>query len=257
MESVIASIRDRPHVVGIFLDFDGTLSDIAPMPDAARAAIGAADVLPRLARRYRVVAVVSGRRAADVADRLGVEKGSRVRCYGLYGLEELGGSVPSHPELVERVGEAMPGVERAASYVPGALVEHKGLQVAVHYRAASDHDAARRVLLERLSAVATEAGLSLLEGKRVVELAPARGPTKGDVVRAVVAAESLAAVLYAGDDVADLDAFSALDGLREGGLSVTKVAVRSIETPASVTDAADVVVEAPAGLLSLLEHLAG
>ncbi|HWC32648.1 MAG TPA: trehalose-phosphatase [Actinomycetota bacterium] len=252
MDTAIGAIRADPERAGIFLDFDGTLSEIVTVPDAARAARGVSEVLPVLAARYRVVAIVSGRQAADVAARLEIEEASLVRCYGLYGLELFGAPALLDAPLVDRVAEAMPDVERAASYVPGALVEHKGLHVAVHYRSAPDAEAARRVLLERLSRTAAEVGLRLLEGKRVVELAPGAGPTKGDVVRSVASSEDLAAVLYAGDDVADLDAFATLDALRERGVTTTKVAVRSAETPESVVAAADVVVDAPPGLVAFL-----
>lgn len=207
---------------------------------------GAAKTLEALAESFGVVAVVSGRRAHDVAALLGAD----VRYYGLYGLEDdmkpVSGEAPTSFEHL------LPEVERAVASVPGARVEHKGVQVAIHYRGASDPEAAVSVLRERLSRLAEARGLKMLEGKRVLELAPLDGPTKGDVVTRVATEAGLRYVLYAGDDVADLEAFAAVDRLAGSGTAGVKVAVRSLETPDALPRAADLVVEGPRGLIELL-----
>lgn len=238
-----------PGSAGIVLDFDGTLSPIAPTPGEARPLPEAPALLAALASAYRVVAVVSGRRAREVRDLLGA--GERVRVLGLYGLEGEGADRRRGP-----VPEAvMEEVRRAAALVPGASVEPKGPQVAVHYRAARDHEAARRVLLARLGEVAERHGFRLLEGKRVVELAVPGGGDKGAVVERLAREEGLREVLYAGDDEADLAAFEALARLGREGVVTTAVAVRSAETPPELLAAADVVVDGPGGLLGLLRGL--
>ena len=63
------------------------------------------------------------------------------------------------------------------------------------------------------------------------------------------------AVLFAGDDHPDLEAFEALDGLRAEGRSTVKVAVGGAETPDELLEAADVVVDGPEGLAALLASL--
>jgi trehalose 6-phosphate phosphatase len=77
------------------------------------------------------------------------------------------------------------------------------------------------------------------------------------VIERVAGEERLEYVLFAGDDLADLDAFAAMDRLAEGGVTGLRVAVRSEETPDALIEAADVVVEGPRGLLELLERMAG
>ncbi len=62
-------------------------------------------------------------------------------------------------------------------------------------------------------------------------------------------------MLYAGDDLADVRAFEALDRLAAGGDVTVKVAVHGSETPTELTDAADIVVDGPAGLVGLLRRL--
>jgi trehalose 6-phosphate phosphatase len=67
---------------------------------------------------------------------------------------------------------------------------------------------------------------------------------------------ALDAVLFVGDDVGDLDAFAALDRLRARGMWTCAVAASGRETPAEVTTAADLVVEGPTGVASLLAAIA-
>lgn len=251
---VLAPIRSRPANAGIFTDFDGTLSEIAPTPQEARPAPGGGEALEALAATYGLVVVVSGRRAAEVARLLGSPPG--VRCFGLYGLEDQQGPAdPAATELMARIEALLPQVEGAAASVPGAVVEPKGLQVAVHYRGADDPASARRVLVDRLGDIAGRSGLRLLEGKKVVELAPQGGPTKGDVVVRMAEERSLEAVLYAGDDLADLEAFAAVDRLRDRGLSAATIAVRSAETPEELASRADLIVDGPGALVRLLRGL--
>jgi trehalose 6-phosphate phosphatase len=169
--------------------------------------------------------------------------------FGLYGLE----SEDEAPELFAAVA---PLVRSASSVVPEAWVEDKGSSVAVHYRQASDPMAAHAALLLALQPIATDGGLRLIEGKMVLELVPHDRPLKGGAVERLAGEHALEAVLYAGDDHADLDAFAALDRLGRREINVVKVAVRGPETPAALVDAADVVVEGPSGLVAFLAQLA-
>jgi trehalose 6-phosphate phosphatase len=227
----------------VLLDFDGSLSAIAARPEHARPVEGARQVLASLVRRYRVVAIVSGRRSEEVADLLTVPG---LLCVGLYGME---GISPGVAEVAPKA-EAL-----AAALVPEAWVEDKGASIAVHYRQAPDPVTARTALAPALRAEAAAAGLELVEGKMVLELVPAGGPRKGGAVERLTEQHDLSAVLFAGDDVADLDAFAALDALVARGLLAVKVAVRGDETPEELLSAADVRVDGPQGLVELLRQL--
>jgi trehalose 6-phosphate phosphatase len=90
----------------------------------------------------------------------------------------------------------------------------------------------------------------------VLEVVPPDRPMKGAAVERLAREAGLAAVLYAGDDVADLDAFAALDRLAGQGVAAVRVAVAGPETPGELLRRADVVVEGPAGLVELLGELA-
>ncbi len=191
-----------------------------------------------------MVAIVTGRRSEEVRDLLGVDG---LRLLGLYGLEGL----PSGT-----VDVLLRHVELAAVVVPQAWVEDKGVSVAVHYRQAPDPVAARAALLAALRGVAASAGRALVEGKMVIALLPPDRPLKGGAVERLAEELGLAAVLFAGDDVADLDAFEALDRLEGRGVRVVRVAVQGEETPDALVAAADLVVDGPAGLVEFLRRLA-
>jgi trehalose 6-phosphate phosphatase len=238
------------------LDFDGTLSEIAPTPEAARPAPGVRKALQAVTSGGAVVTVISGRRAREVSALLD-EPLAAMRYVGLYGLEDEDRPLNDTGDLEAAAEAALPDVEGAAALVPGSLVEHKGFQVAVHYRGAADPQAARRILLERLGAVAEAHGFDVLEGKKVVELVVQGGPTKGDVVERIARRDGLGAVMYAGDDAADVAAFAALDRLDREGVTVLKVAVRHAEAPERLLKTADVIVDGPEELAALLEGIAG
>jgi trehalose 6-phosphate phosphatase len=239
--SPLAALAARPERAGILLDFDGTLAPIVSRPEDAGPAAGAHDVLMALVDRYAVVAIVSGRPAGDLLEMLDV-KG--VRYEGLYGL----------PAGIPPAGPLLGRVEFVAKAVPGAWVEAKGITVAVHYRQAEDHARSREVLAAALRELSDETGYDLLEGKMVFELAPAGESRKGGAVERLVRGAGLAAAMYAGDDLPDLEAFAALDRMEEDGLETVKVAVGGIETPEALRADADVVVEGPVELLELLRR---
>jgi trehalose 6-phosphate phosphatase len=139
--------------------------------------------------------------------------------------------------------------------VPEAWVEDKGASIAVHYRQAPEPARARAQLIAALEEVASSAGLELIEGKMVLELVPAGRPRKGGAVERIVGENDLSAALFAGDDVADVEAFHVLDSLADQGLLAVKVAVRGMDTPRELLDAAAVVVDGPTGLVELLRQL--
>lgn len=228
----------------MLLDFDGSLSEIVARPELAQPVEGARAALSALVPRYRVVAVVTGRRSEEVAPLVDVPG---VRLLGLYGLD---GTLPGLAAIVRRTEEVVAGE------VPEAWVEDKGASVAVHYRQAPDALVARATLLEALQPIAAGAGLEVMEGKMVVELVPPDRPRKGGAVERLASELDLAAVLFAGDDVADLEAFESLDRLEARGAVTLRVAVRGDETPERLLEEADIVVHGPSGLVELLRALA-
>jgi trehalose 6-phosphate phosphatase len=242
-EPHLRAFQQAPGRAGVLLDFDGTLSPIVARPELAMIREGARQAIDRLVARYAVVAIVSGRTPSELRDLVGIDG---VQLAGLYGLGEDTGELS--PSVVT-------AVTSAAARVPGTRVERKGGSIAVHFRGADDSRAAEALLHPLLGPIAREASLEMIGGKKVLELVPEGRPLKEGAVERIVHDSDLDAVLYAGDDLADVRAFAALDRLAARGATTVKVAVLGSETPTELTDAADLVVDGPAGLVGLLRRL--
>jgi len=250
-------LRLEATSAGIFTDFDGTISNIVPLPGDARPLPGAVEVLHRLARVYARVAVVSGRPASFLAAQLDLAvHRSGLLAVGMYGMEQTDGTgaVVVRPGLEEWRDKVEEAADRFAAGSPAAvLVERKGLGVTFHWRNAPAAAQASGQLAERLAA---ELGLELRRGRMAVELTAAGGWDKGVAVATLC--KGLRSALFAGDDSGDMLAFEALDRLaKSSGLHAVKVAVENLEAPSALAKAADLRVNEPAGVLSLLRFLAG
>ena len=66
----------------------------------------------------------------------------------------------------------------------------------------------------------------------------------------------LEVVVFAGDDVGDLDAFAALGRLRAAGVWTCGVVSQGSETASAVVDAGDLAVSGPTGVVALLTEIA-
>jgi len=244
----LATLRSDPARTALFLDFDGTLSPIVPMPADARLLPGAREALVGLAQRFAVVAVVSGRPVSFLGEHLPPE----VEWHGLYGLESvIAGErfVDAGADGWRQVIDDVAGAARTTG-PPGLDVEHKGLSLTLHFRR-------RPHLAEAAAAWATDAatrsGLQLRPAKMSLELHPPAAVDKGTVVEARAA--GMGVVAYLGDDEGDLPAFAALDRLATDGVATVKIAVRTAEASAPLLAQADLLVDGPAGALAFLRQL--
>ena len=234
--TLIERLASVPREAALVLDFDGVLAPIVPVPDDAYPTPETRHELERLAERYALVAVVSGRDGDDVRRRVGVDG---VVCVGSHGLE-----------LDPAVEQWRRPVRDFAERVDWRDTELKAVSVSFHFRNAPDECAAR-VDLERVAADAERAGLRARFGRKVLEVLPPLDANKGTAVRRLLTERGLRRVLVAGDDTTDLDAFAALDGF---ALAV-RVAVASDESPPALQAAADIVVRDTNELLDLLRRL--
>jgi trehalose 6-phosphate phosphatase len=232
----------------VLVDFDGTLAPIVTDPAAARPEPGATAVLERLAGRYGLVAVISGRPVEFFTDLL---PASVVRA-GLYGLQVVRDGVrEDHPasgawrQVIDDVVASA-----AASGPEGMHVEPKGLSLTLHYRAHPEIEPAVRAWA---AAQAARSGLELRDARRSVELHPPIDADKGTVVDELAGGHD--PVLFVGDDVGDLPAFDALDRLAAAGTTVVRGAVAGPEARQELVARADVTFSAPGDVVSFLEVL--
>jgi trehalose 6-phosphate phosphatase len=257
LPALLRPLAAEPDRSALFLDFDGTLAAIVEDPTGARPLPGVPDLLAGLAVSFALVAVISGRPTAFLAEVLGTPPG--VTLAGLYGLERA-----LHGPAHDRWAAVVDGVvaEARATAPAGVYVEPKGLTVTLHWRRAPEH---KDWVLAFAARQGAARGLVVHEGRHERELRPPLDVDKGTVVRALaaehnaVAAQPLRAAVAFGDDIGDLPAFAALHELRaaDGGpLTTVRVAAVDAESPAAVAAAADLTVPGAAGAVALLRRLA-
>jgi len=209
------------------------------------------EVLGRLAERYGLVAVVSGRPVSYLTERLAAA-GDRVWLSGLYGLEGSDGGRPVAVPAAARWRPVVGEVVVQARERFGDLVEDKGLSLTLHVRTAPELEEEVRAWA---AAEAARTGLETRPAKASIELHPPVPTDKGTVVEA--AAGGMVAAAYFGDDRGDLPAFDGLDRLAAAGVATVRVAVRTEEAPPELLRRADLVVDGPEGCLAVFEDLAG
>src|SRR5215213_10178937 len=135
----------------LFLDFDGTLVEIAPTPDAVRVQPG----LPRLLQRLSTglngaLAIVSGRPLRDLDHFLPVPI-AKVGDHGAT-LRPVPDAPPESPDLPHAPPEWRERAAAVAQGFPGALIEDKEHGFVVHFRLAPAAGPVAKTLLDEMLA---------------------------------------------------------------------------------------------------------
>jgi trehalose 6-phosphate phosphatase len=261
LSEAIAPLRADPGKAGVLLDIDGVLAPIVRHADDAHVPEPTRAPLIAVARRYGLVACVSGRQATT-ARRI-VSLGS-ITYVGNHGAELLRGGatdVELDPEVAKWAPRVRDFAEDAWSDRLRRLrvrAEDKDVIRAFHWRGAPDEAEAEAAVRE-IAAGAEEAGLVTHWGRKVLEIRPPVALDKGRGVRRLIEdTPAIEAAAYVGDDTTDLDAFAALEALvDEGRLRYAlRVGVRSDETPTPLEEQADLLVDGPICVRALRHALA-
>jgi trehalose 6-phosphate phosphatase len=256
---LIEPLRADPGAGAVLLDVDGVLAPIVRHAEDAHVPERTRKALIVVARRYGLVACVSGRRAA--AARRIVSLGS-ITYVGNHGAEVLRGGtteIELDPEVAawsQRIGEWARDSWNGGLDRLRVRAEDKDVIRAYHWRGAPDEAAAEAALRE-LATQATADGLVVHWGRKVLEVRPPLTIDKGRGVRRLLYEAGLRNALYVGDDRTDLDAFAGLRALvGEGSLErAVCVGVRSDETPPELEQGADALIDGPDAVRDLLTML--
>lgn len=204
----------------LFLDFDGTLVDIAERPSA----IVVPRDLPALLMRLQIflggaVAIVSGRPLTDLVSFLAPADLDIIAEHGAV-VKRRGKPVPEPEVIWPESWQIL--LERFLHDHPGTEVEYKTSGITVHFRrAAAAQDEASRLL----SALMSEApgGAEILPAKMAIELklTPAN---KGKAIADLMEDEPYRRriPIFAGDDVTDEPGFAVVKALGGVPLAMDK-----------------------------------
>jgi trehalose 6-phosphate phosphatase len=201
----------------LFLDFDGTLVELAARPDGVSVEKRLRDLIRRLQHHLKGrLAIVSGRAAGNICTLLNDQA---VMVAGSHGAELRwpgGRSVTAPPPQYDGVTRAL--LQGLQQRQPGILVEEKPLGLALHFRQAP---AAEGECRQAALAIAARTGLALQPGKMVIELKTA-GADKGTAMRVLMSESPLreGRPLFVGDDETDEAGFRAAADLGGAGILV-------------------------------------
>ncbi|HEX5319000.1 MAG TPA: trehalose-phosphatase [Stellaceae bacterium] len=216
-----AGAQGRPPLIAagnsLFLDFDGTLVELAPTPAEVHVPASLPTLLAGLATRLDgAVAVVSGRSLADLAPLLAPFAGALVGQHG-HEIRHADGRVV-HAAADGAVAAGRRALLPFAGRHRGIMLEDKGGTIALHYRGAPQLAEDCRSAAREATA-ASAGGLRTIDGNQVIELVP-REVGKGGAITTLAAQPPFRGrvPVFVGDDATDEDGFAALAAL--GGISV-------------------------------------
>lgn len=238
--------RFKDSKTGIITDIDGTISEIAPTPDEAVITPIMRDSLKKIAEKFKLVAVLSGRSVEDARRMVGVDGLLYVGNHGLEYIKD--GEIHIEPE-VEKYLSAIKKVtkdvqEGDLSKIEGILFEEKGICFSIHYRLCEDPKKAKKMVLDTLEDAQKYTDFKIREGRKVVEIRPPTAHDKGTILQKLVTENQLEKVIYLGDDITDADAFYKLKELKKERLvDGESIVVISREVPNYVKENASFFVE--------------
>lgn len=209
----------RQHLF-IFLDYDGTLVNLAATPDRATLPMKTKKLIANLVMLPRCkLALISGRALADIKDKVGIKN---IIYSGNHGLEIEGPKIKfTHQSMAEYKGilkEIKEKLKTAFSSIKGVLIEDKGVSLSFHYRLVNKKYIAmvKSIFQETVINYRTQKKIKVKSGKMVLEIRPPIDWDKGDVVlwllsrQKFMLGEKALLPIYIGDDRTDEDAFAAL-----------------------------------------------
>jgi trehalose 6-phosphate phosphatase len=233
---------------GLVTDLDGTIAALDGTRPRVSPAIRAA--LGQLAERLGVVAVITGRRAADAHDLIGVPG---IEIVGNHGLERWrdGAVQIAADALAQR-----PAIERLLADLR-ALADRYGCEVQdKQVSAVVDHRGSKPGAAEELCACVLDlcgrSGFRALRSRASIEILPPVGIDKGSALRGLVDEFALGGVIYLGDDTSDIDALREVAALRRRGIDAIGLGVLHDESTGAVAEHADLVVDGVHGVEQLL-----
>ncbi|MDD9983957.1 MAG: trehalose-phosphatase [Gammaproteobacteria bacterium] len=216
-EGIAPPARPEGAAWALFLDFDGTLIDIAMTPDSVVVPPKLRGILAACIEAFGgAVAIVSGRPISTLDALLDPLK---LPAAGLHGLELRmpDGTVEEAAHRTSGLAGLRARFRALAREDARLVVEDKGSSLALHFRRAPERE---RELRELVAGVATpHDSHHVMHGKMVLEVRPAHAD-KGSAIARFLETSPFAGrkPVFAGDDITDEDGFAVVN--RHGGISI-------------------------------------
>lgn len=214
-------LETPPHLAAdaaLFLDFDGTLVEIADTPGG----VVVPEALPGLLERLHAMldgrlAIVSGRSVQCLREDFGLVGPVISGSHGLQ-ISVTNGEIDA-PEAPPALSAAAGELDEFVARHDGLLVERKPLGIGLHYRQA---EALQQQCLEEANRIAEKYGLAMQAGKMVVELKVAVEADKGTAILRLMEEPRFhgAIPVFLGDDLTDEAGFRAVVSLGGHGVLV-------------------------------------
>lgn len=228
----------KDEKTAIITDVDGTISDIVDIPSDAIVSPLMKEILKNLSKKFKVVAVVSGRSIENIKKMIGIDE---ILYIGNHGMEiskndkiMVPADVKMYLPIVKEVTRKIQADKSCK--IDNIIFEEKGVCFSIHYRLCEDPDGARKVIMDALRNIEEIKDLKIAEGRKVIEIKPKSEQNKGTVLEKIIKDHYLKKVIYLGDDITDADAFCKLKELKEKGkVDGEGIVVISREIPEYVT----------------------
>jgi trehalose 6-phosphate phosphatase len=240
---------------GLVTDLDGTLAPVVVNPEEASPTPRNRELLRDLSQLLPLVALLSGRSASDLVERVGLP---RLIYVGNHGLDRWEGgalvAVAGVEEFKPALKTAFTQLERLIE--PGFILEDKGASLSAHYRRHADPIGFANRIRPKIQQLTDGLGLNLSEGRMVFEIRPPIEVDKGSALRDLVKQAALESAVFLGDDVTDIAALQMARALRLAGeCAAWGIAIQSDEAPLEVAATADFTCSGVADVESFLEWL--
>ncbi len=210
-------LHEDATLYALFLDFDGTLVEIAPGPADVVVPGDLAMMLATVTERLNgALAILTGRPIADIDGFLTPLQPVAAGVHGAEVRQASAGTI--EPRSFPIAAPVVGAVRAIAGSVAGAIVELKSASIAVHYRQVPAAEPVIEAALARLVADSAD-HLILCRGRKVLEIVPAH-VSKGAALETLMRLPAFRGrrPIMIGDDLSDLTAFDA--AIRLGGMGL-------------------------------------
>lgn len=259
--AILSAIGRTPKRAAVVTDIDGVLCVLTPNPADATVSGATREALAGLARHLGFTAALTGRRAGDARRLVGV---LGIPYCGHYGAELLPPGTDAldvHDEWARWVAPVTDLGARAYADEKlqdlGVVLDNAGGGIAAfHYRSAPDQ-AEALFRLHRIEQQAKDLGMRVHWATGLMEIRPDVTMTKREGMLRLLKGRDLDTVVFIGDTRPDIDAFDCLrDLVAQGRLRrAVCIGVDSSYAPPELRRAADVMVDGPHGVETMLRSL--